>query len=268
MKPDALDAFRLDGKVAVITGAASGIGEATAELFAAAGAKVVCGDLDGEGAENTVKRIREDGGTAVGHACNVTSRAEVDALVERAVSAYGGLDIIANIAGAMFPGLIEDLTDQDLDAGINLNLKGVVYGCQAAIRAMKNDGGGVILNVSSGAIDLAYEGIGVYAFTKAAVAMLGRTLSVEVGRHGIRVCTLAPGSTLTNFTTWRLHNEDGTLNQQAYDEFLDYARGLSPIGALGEALDQAYLMLYLASDAGKFTTGNVFRSNGGQTTAF
>jgi len=108
----------------------------------------------------------------------------------------------------------------------------------------------------------------VYAFTKAAVAMLGRTLSVEVGRHGIRVCTLAPGSTLTNFTTWRLHNEDGTLNQQAYDEFLDYARGLSPIGALGEALDQAYLMLYLASDAGKFTTGNVFRSNGGQTTAF
>lgn len=268
MKADALDAFRLDGKVAVITGGASGIGEATAELFAAAGAKVVCGDLDGEGAENTVKRIREDGGEAVSQACNVTSRDEVQALVDRAVDAYGGLDIIANIAGAMFPGLIEDLTDQDIDAGINLNLKGVLYGCQSAIRAMKDDGGGVILNVSSGAIDLAYEGIGVYAFTKAAVAMLGRTLGLEVGRYGIRVCTLAPGSTLTPFTTWRLHNEDGTLNQEAYDEFLDYARDLSPIGALGEPIDQAYLMLYLASDAGKFTTGNVFRSNGGQTTTF
>ncbi|WP_419917867.1 SDR family NAD(P)-dependent oxidoreductase [Candidatus Poriferisocius sp.] len=268
MKPDALDAFRLDGKVAVITGAASGIGEATAELFAAAGARVVCGDLDGEGAETTVKRIREDGGEAVAQACNITSRDEVEALINRAVTAYGGLDIIANIAGAMFPGLIEDLTDQDIDAGINLNIKGVLYGCQAAIRAMKNNGGGVILNVSSGAIDLAYEGIGVYAFSKAAVAMLGRTLSLEVGRYGIRVCTLAPGSTLTNFTTWRLHNDDGTLNQQAYDEFLDYARGLSPIGAIGEAIDQAYLMLYLASDAGKFTTGNIFRSNGGQTTTF
>ena len=173
MKADALDAFRLDGKVAVITGGASGIGEATAELFAAAGAKVVCGDLDGEGAENTAKRIREDGGEAVALACNVTSRDEVEALVARAVAAYGGLDIIANIAGAMFPGLIEDLTDQDIDRGIDLNLKGVLYGCQAAIRAMKDDGGGVILNVSSGAIDLAYEGIGVYAFTKAAVAMLG-----------------------------------------------------------------------------------------------
>lgn len=266
MQRSALDAFRLDGRTAVITGAASGIGEATAELFAAAGASIVCGDIDLAGAEAVAQRIVADGGLAVAQVCNVTTRADVDALVDRAVHEYGKLDIIANVAGAMFPGLVEDLTDDVIEAGIALNLKGVLYGCQAAVRAMKQSGGGVILNVSSGAIDLAYPGIGVYAFTKAAVAMLGRTLSLEVGRYGIRVDTIAPGTTMTNFTTWRLKNEDGSTNQEAYDAFVAGQKAMSPIGKLGEAIDQAYLMLYLASDAGSFTTGNVFRANGGQAT--
>lgn len=271
---NALDAFKLDGKVAVITGCGSGIGAATAALFSLAGASIVGGDINAEGGAATAEHIRKQGGTATFVETDVTKREAVDALVDKALGEHGKVDIVANIAGAMFAGMLEDLKDDVIDAGIDLNLRSVIYGCQAAVRAMKgnntNDGGGsgVIINVSSGAIDAPYEGIGVYAFTKAAVAMLTMTLAKEVGRYGIRVNAIAPGSTLTPFTTWRLYKDDGTLDMQAYEEFLEFAKGLSPLGLYGEALDQAYLMLYLASDAGRFCHGNIFRSNGGQTMVF
>lgn len=263
--PNALDAFRLDGKVAVITGVASGIGAATAELFSLAGARIVGGDINAEAGQATIARIAEHGGEAVFAATNVTKREEVEGLVDRAIGEFGRVDIVANIAGAMFPGLLEDVKDDQIDAGIDLNLRSVIYGCQAAVRAMKDQGSGVIINISSGAIDLAYEGIGIYAFTKASVAMLTMTLAKEVGKYGIRVNALAPGSTLTPFTTWRLYKDDGSVDQAAYEEFIEFAKGMSPLGIYGEALDQAYLMLYLASDAGRFCHGNIFRSNGGQT---
>lgn len=262
---DALDAFRLDGKVAVLTGVASGIGAATAELFSLAGARIVGGDINAEAGQATIARIAEQGGEAVFAATDVTKREDAEALVDRALGEFGRVDIVANIAGAMFPGLLEDVKDDQIDAGIDLNLRSVIYGCQAAVRAMKDQGSGAIINISSGAIDVPYEGIGIYAFTKASVAMLTMTLAKEVGKYGIRVNALAPGSTLTPFTTWRLYKDDGTLDQAAYDEFIEFSKGLSPLGLYGEALDQAYLMLYLASDAGRFCHGNIFRSNGGQT---
>lgn len=262
---DALDAFRLDGKVAVLTGVASGIGAATAELFSLAGARIVGGDINTEAGQATIARIADQGGEAVFAATDVTKREDAEALVDRALGEFGQVDIVANIAGAMFPGLLEDVKDDQIDAGIDLNLRSVIYGCQAAVRAMKDQGSGVIINISSGAIDVPYEGIGIYAFTKASVAMLTMTLAKEVGKYGIRVNALAPGSTLTPFTTWRLYKDDGTLDQAAYDEFIEFSKGLSPLGLYGEALDQAYLMLYLASDAGRFCHGNIFRSNGGQT---
>ena len=265
MQRDALDQFALDGKVAVLTGGASGIGAATAELFAAAGAKVVAADINAAGLDETIARITADGGTAMAKTCNVTDRQDVADLLDAAVAEYGKVDVMCNIAGTMFPGLIEDLKDDQLDAGINLNLKGVIYGCQEAIRVMKPNGSGSIINVSSGAIDLAYAGIGVYAFTKAAVAMLSMTLAVEVGPYGIRVNAIAPGATVTPFTTWRLQKDDGTIDQEAYDTFLGEMRAMSPLGITGEALDQAYLMLWLASDAARYVTGNIHRSNGGQT---
>jgi 3-oxoacyl-[acyl-carrier protein] reductase len=263
-----LDAYRLDDRVAVVTGAASGIGLATCEVLATAGATVVCGDLDADGLEDTVKRVADIGGRALAVTTDVTARADVERLVGTAVSEFGRIDAMCNIAGAMFPGLIEDLDDDTIDRGIDLNLKGVLYGTQYAVRAMKPFGRGSIVNVSSAAIDQPYVGIGVYAFTKAAVSMLTMTTALEVGEHGIRVNAIAPGATLTPFTTWRLHRPDGTLDQEAYDAFVAQSKEQSPLRMLGEPVDQALLIHYLVSDASRFATGNIFRVNGGQTMAW
>jgi len=254
--------------VAVVTGAASGIGAATAEVLAAAGADVCCADIDPAGLATTVAKVEAAGRRAIAVPTDVTRRAEVDALFAAAVGELGRVDAVCNIAGAMFPGRIEDLDDDVIERGIGLNLKGTIYGTQAAIRTMKEQGSGAIVNVSSGAIDLPYPGIGVYAFTKAAVAMLSMTAALEAGEYGIRVNVIAPGMTVTPFTTWRLHKPDGTIDQDAYDEFMEYSKGMSPLGIVGEAMDQALLIQYLCSDAAKYATGQIFRVNGGQTWAW
>jgi 3-oxoacyl-[acyl-carrier protein] reductase len=262
------DAYRMDDRVVVVTGAASGIGAETCAVLGAAGATVLCADVNEGGLGTTVAAVERAGGTAVVVPTDVTVRAEVAAVVDRAVAEFGRLDGMCNIAGAMFPGLIEDLDDDTIDRGIALNLKGVLHGTQYAIRAMKAAGRGSIVNVSSAAIDAPYPGIGVYAFTKAAVTMLTMTAALEVGEHGIRINAIAPGMVLTPFTTWRLHKADGTLDQQAYDEFVEDSKSKSPLRLIGEPMDQALLIHYLLSDAAKYATGNVFRVNGGQAMAW
>ncbi len=259
-------AYDLTGRVAVVTGAASGIGEASAEYLAAAGAAVVASDVDEAGLGRTVTRITEAGGRATAVPGNVTRRGDVEALVQRAVDEHGRLDVVCNIAGAMFPGTFEEVDDEQLDKALDLNLRSVFYGCQAAIKAMKAAGnGGSIINVSSGAIDAPFPGMGLYAITKAAVAMMSMTMATEVGQYGIRVNAIAPGSTMTKFTTWRLVKDDGTIDQAGYDAFVERMKGMSPLGMVGEASDQAHLILYLASDASRWVTGNIHRVNGGQT---
>ena len=259
------DAYRMDDRVVAVTGAASGIGASTAEILAAAGATVVCADLNDDGMKTTIEAVEAAGSRGIAVATDVTRRADVEELVRTAVDEYGRLDGMCNIAGAMFPGLIEELDDDTIDRGIGLNLKGVLYGTQYAIRAMKAQGRGAIVNVSSTGIDAPHAGIGMYALTKAAVAMLTMTAAVEAGEYGIRVNSIAPGMTVTPFTTWRLYKPDGTLDQQAYDDFLEFSRAQSPLGIVGEPVDQALLIHYLLCDASKYATGNIFRVNGGQS---
>ena len=262
---DALDVFRLEGRAAVVTGGASGIGRAAAEVLAAAGASVVLGDRDEPGAEAAAAAIRKEGGRAVAQRVDVADRAEVDALVARALDEFGRLDAMCNVAGVPADGPLGELSEAEFDRVVAVNVKGTLFGCQAAVRAMAPRGGGSIVNVASGAIDRAVPNYGLYAITKSAVVQLTQTLATEVGRHGIRVNALAPGVTLTKFTDRHLRAPDGSVDPARYDAFVASMRGMSPLGLVGEPIDQAWLVLYLVSDASRTCTGQIWRANAGQT---
>lgn len=267
---DVFRAFDLTGRVAVITGGASGIGEAAAETLAAVGANVVVADLNLEGAEATAKRIVTAGGTAIAHEVNISSKAEVDGLFDRALDEFGRVDVAANVAGIAHEAPVAEITEEDVERLLAINFKGTLWGCQAALRAMqvtsddKPAAGGSIVNVASTSIDVGAPNYGLYAMTKAAVAQLTMSMTWEAGPRGIRVNTIAPGATVTPFTARHAYEPDGTVNQDRYDAFVQRMRNISPIKQVGEAMDQAYLILYLASDASRFATGQVWRSNGGQ----
>jgi 3-oxoacyl-[acyl-carrier protein] reductase len=249
--------------VAVVTGAGSGIGARSAEFLAAAGAAVVVADIDEARGAEVAQRIRDGGGEAAFVATDSSRRTDVEACVAQAVERYGQLDVMANVAGIPGDGTVLDLTEEHLDRVLAVNLKGVVFGCQAALRAMIPRRTGSIVNVSSAAIDYPVAGNVAYAMSKAAVAMLTMSLAVEAGPHGIRVNTIAPGVTLTNFTTRHMVAPDGTVDRSLLDERVQQLRVMSPLALVGEPDDQAHLVLYLASDAAKYATGAIFRANGG-----
>jgi len=264
---DWLDAFRLPGRTALVTGAASGIGAASAELLAAAGARVTLADLDAAGAEAVARGIRERGGVARVSRCDVSKKDEVDALVRDAHAAFGRLDVLCNVAGVPSDGPLAAVSEHEFDRILGINLKSVLFGCQAALRVMAEQRAGSIVNVSSAVIDAPTPGYGLYAISKAGVASLTQTLALEAGPLGVRVNAIAPGATVTAFTQRHLRGPDGSTDPARLDAFLDAMRARSPLGRVGEAVDQAWLVLYLASEASRFCTGQIWRANGGQALA-
>jgi 3-oxoacyl-[acyl-carrier protein] reductase len=256
-------AFDLSGRVAVLTGAASGIGRATAQVLAGAGAKVVLGDIDEKGARAAADDIGSRGGTALALRTDVTKRAEVDALLTGATTEYGRVDIMGNIAGIPHNQMVADVTDEEFERILAINLKSVFYGCQAALRVMTPQGSGSIVNISSGAIDTPAPTLACYAMTKAAVAMLTKTLAMEAGQHGIRVNALAPGVILTNFSRQHFVDPDGNVNEERLQQYKDRFGAMSPLGRIGTPDDIAWTILYLVSDAASFVTGQIVRPNGG-----
>jgi 3-oxoacyl-[acyl-carrier protein] reductase len=257
------DLFDLSGKIAVLTGVASGIGQATANMLAGAGATIVGGDIDDAGAQATADKITSDGGTAFTMKVDVTKRADIDALVDRAAADFGRVDIMGNIAGVPHNKMVAECTDEEFERIFAINLKSVFYGCQAAIRHMIPQGSGNIVNISSGAIDTPAPTLACYGMTKAAVAMLTKTLATEVGRNGIRVNAIAPGMILTNFSRHNFTDADGNVVPEKLEQYHKRAGAMAPLGRAGEAEDVARTFLYLVSDAAAFVTGQIERPNGG-----
>jgi len=267
MKMDAttlIDSFRVDGKIAVVTGAGSGIGRASALALAGAGATVVCADIDRERAVLTADDIVASGGRGEGVGLDVSVKAAVDDLAARVVADHAGIHVWANIAGIMVEGPALDAPEEDLDRILAVNLKGVLFGCQAAGRVMVEQAeGGSIINASSAAADVPSPNVVSYAICKAGVVQLTKTLAYEIGRKGVRVNAVAPGFVLTGMTGRYFVRPDGTVDEQMQEAVLGPMRKATPLRAIGEPEDIAAAVLYLASDASRFTTGQVMRPNGG-----
>jgi 3-oxoacyl-[acyl-carrier protein] reductase len=263
MHQDIERAFTLDGRSAVITGAASGIGRQTAVTLAQAGAHVVLADIDEAGLAATRSAVEAFDGQVSTRRVDVTDRDAVEALADFAVEAAGRIDVWANIAGVILAVPIVDARADQLDRLFDVNVKGTYWGCAAAARRMTAQGSGSIVNISSAGADFPAPGLSIYAMTKSAVSMLTRTLAHEVGPFGVRANAIAPGFIDTPMIAYRYSTPDGGVDQAKKAAILeDRARG-SVLGITGEASDIAYAILYLASDAARFVTGQVLRPNGG-----
>jgi 3-oxoacyl-[acyl-carrier protein] reductase len=257
------DAFDLTGRVALVTGAGSGIGRTTAEVLSAAGATVVCADIDAATAAETAGAILGQGGRAESAELDVSARGAAATLVGQITARHGGLHVMCNIAGIMIDSSIIDLDPDEFDRILSVNLKGVLYGCQAAGRVMVAQRGGSIINMASAAVLVPSPGIGPYAICKAGVAQLTKSMAVEVGEHGVRVNTVAPGFIPTNMTARYYTNADGTVNEAGKAAALAPMARFAPMRRVGETWDVAYCVLYLASDASSFVTGQLLSPNGG-----
>src|SRR5580700_9704352 len=257
------NAFDLTGRVALVTGAGGSIGRTTAEVLAGAGATVVCADVNGPAAAETAKGILGSGGKAEGAELDVSVRGAAATLVDHIVARHGGLHVMCNIAGVMIDSAIIDVDPDEFDRILSVNLKGVLYGCQAAGKVMVEQGSGSIINMASAAVLTPSPGIGPYAICKAGVAQLTQSMAVEVGRRGVRVNCVAPGFIPTNMTARYYTRADGTIDEETKAAMLAPMAKFAPLRRVGVTSDIGYCVLYLASDASSFVTGQLVSPNGG-----
>jgi len=244
--------YELEGRAALVTGAARSIGEACARKLAACGARVAVCDIDGAGAERAVEEIVAAGGEAIALAFDVTDSAAVDAAVTEVVERLGGLDVAVNNAGVTSEGaLTGELGDEGWRAILSVNLDGVFYCTRAEIRAMRERGGGSIVNMASILSGAAFRNHVAYTASKHAVVGLTRGAAVDHAADGIRVNAVAPGFIRT------------PLIEVLSPEEIDAVAQVHPLGRLGECDEVAELVAWLASDASSFATGSVYNVDGG-----
>ena len=244
--------MRLEGTVAIVTGAGSGMGEAIAETYAREGACVAVLDVNGKAAETVAKRI---GKSAIAIACDVTKRGDIDAAVDETVKAFGGLDVLVNNAGVAHVNKpMLDIDEREFDRVFTVNVKGLFMFSQAAVPLMRGKGG-VIVNIGSTAGLRPRPGLSAYNATKGAVHNLTKTLAVELAPDKIRVCAIAPVATDTPLLPTFLGPAPGMR-----EKFI----ATVPLGRLATAQDIADAALFLASDEAKFLTGNIMEVDGGR----
>jgi 3-oxoacyl-[acyl-carrier protein] reductase len=256
-------AFDLTGRIAVVTGAGSGIGRGSAVRLAEVGATVVCTDIAADDAEATAASIRDAGGDATAVPADVTSQAEVDDLVVGVVRDHGRLDVMANIAGIIITNRLLDVSEEELDKVLAVNMKGVFFGCQAAARQMVEQGSGSIVNMASAAIDAPAPNLVSYGMAKAAITQLTRILATDIGPKGVRVNAVAPGFVMTEMTTRHFTDAEGNVDPTLKDEVATRMSKGVALRRVGQPDDIAWAVVYLASDASSFMTGQIVRPNGG-----
>ena len=259
------DLFSVPGAVAIVTGAGAGIGAATAVLLAEAGATVVVADRDAAAAQRTADAITGAGRAAVARTVDVADPAAVTELVQGVVAEFGGLHVMVNNAGVMVRRPALEITPEEFEHVQSVNLKGVLYGCQAAGRVMAP--GASIINVLSEIIDRATAETGSYAAAKKGAEALTRTFAVELGPAGIRVNAVAPAWTVTAMTRQRGTGDDGAFDQERFDATAARLAAINPLGVVLDPEDVAHAVLFLVSRAGRRISGQVLRVNSGSSTA-
>jgi NAD(P)-dependent dehydrogenase (short-subunit alcohol dehydrogenase family) len=252
--------MRLKGKVAIITGAGSGLGRAAALLFAREGARIVVAAHRENDGEQTLKLIKEGGGDAILVRVDVTKATDLENAVKAAVDKYGKLDIMLNNAGTPGPGkLIADITEEEWNRVLAVNLTGVFLGTKYAIPEMLKGGGGVIINVSSVAAVSPRRYTGAYSAAKAALIQLTRVTALEYARKNIRANCILPGPIDTPFFT---KVAGGDPNKIA--AFKEKVLKEVPLGRFAQPEEIARVALFLASDEASYITGAAFAADGGQ----
>ena len=247
--------MRLKDKVAVVTGAAGGIGYACAERFAQEGAKVVLSDINATAGEEAVERIQGAGGEAVFVACDVGDKAQVDALIASAVAAYGRVDCVVANAGIVHACDFLELAEADFDRVLRVNLKGVFLTGQAAARQMAaQGGGGAIVNMSSVNAVMAIPSITPYVVAKGGVNQLTKVMAIALADRNIRVNGIGPGSIMTDMVK--------SVNDNP--EAMRTAMSRTPLGRIGEAAEVASVALFLASEDSSYITGQTIYPDGGR----
>lgn len=251
---------RLEGKVAVVTGGASGIGEATVRLFVAEGARCVIADVQDDRG-NTLQT--EMGGLAAYHRTDVTREEDVKAAVALAASKFGRLDCIFNNAGVVGTvGPIEDIPSNEYDFTMNVLLRGPFFGMKHAAPVMKAQGSGSIISTASVAGVTGGDGPHIYSVAKAGVMHLTRSVALELAEHGVRVNAICPGGIVTPLITQGIPNMD---HERSADLARQGLKMFQPLRRAGEPEDIANAALWLASDESSFVTGQSIIVDGGLT---
>jgi meso-butanediol dehydrogenase/(S,S)-butanediol dehydrogenase/diacetyl reductase len=246
----------LEGKVAIVTGAGSGIGRASAARFAAEGAAVLVADVRAAKAQVSVDAILAAGGRAVAREVDVSDAGQVEAMVAAAVEQFGGLDVLFNNAGTTRPGTAVSLSAADWEVTWNTNVSAVFFAAKFAIPAMIERGGGSIISTASVSGLAADAGEVAYSASKAAVINLTRALAVDHARQGIRANCICPGATATP-PMLRAFRDDPALRETA--------NAVQPIGRFAEPAEMASVAVWLASAESSYVTGQAIVVDGGLT---
>ena len=250
------DPFRLDDKVAVITGSSRGIGRETAMLMARLGAKVVVSSRKADACTEVAEAIRAEGGEAMVIPCNVSAKSDVEALVKRTTEQWGRIDIlVCNAAANPAFGPVLELSDEAFDKIMATNVRANVWLCNMVIPGMAERGGGAVVIVSSIAGIIASPMIGAYGMSKAADFSLARTLAAEWAGRNIRINCIAPGLIKTDFARALWEDKEGLAKREA----------LTPLRRIGEPEEIAGVAAFLASPAASYITGQTIVADGGVT---